>query len=43
MPHLFEPLQLRRLRLANRVIVSPLCQYSSVDGFANEWHLVHLG
>ena len=43
MPHLFEPLILRGLTLANRVLVSPMCQYSSVDGLANEWHLVHLG
>jgi 2,4-dienoyl-CoA reductase-like NADH-dependent reductase (Old Yellow Enzyme family) len=43
MPHLFEPLALRGLRLANRILVSPMCQYSSVDGFANDWHLVHLG
>jgi 2,4-dienoyl-CoA reductase-like NADH-dependent reductase (Old Yellow Enzyme family) len=43
MPHLFEPLPLRGLTLANRVLVSPMCQYSSVDGFANDWHLVHLG
>src|SRR5262245_22593345 len=43
MPHLFEPLALRGLTLANRLIVSPMCQYSSVDGFATDWHLVHLG
>ena len=43
MPHLFEPLTLRDLTLANRVLVSPMCQYSSVDGLANDWHLVHLG
>jgi 2,4-dienoyl-CoA reductase-like NADH-dependent reductase (Old Yellow Enzyme family) len=43
MPHLFEPLILRGLTLANRVLVSPMCQYSSIDGFANEWHFVHLG
>ncbi len=43
MPHLFEPLTLRGLRLANRILVSPMCQYSSVDGFANDWHFVHLG
>src|SRR5688572_25150334 len=43
MPHLFDPLALRKLRLANRVLVSPMCQYSSVDGFANDWHLVHVG
>jgi 2,4-dienoyl-CoA reductase-like NADH-dependent reductase (Old Yellow Enzyme family) len=43
MPHLFEPLTLRGLRLANRILVSPMCQYSSVDGLANDWHFVHLG
>ena len=43
MPHLFEPLTLRSLTLANRIAVSPMCQYSSEDGFANDWHLVHLG
>lgn len=43
MPHLFEALSLRRVRLSNRIIVSPMCEYSSVDGFANEWHFVHLG
>jgi 2,4-dienoyl-CoA reductase-like NADH-dependent reductase (Old Yellow Enzyme family) len=43
MPHLFEPLPLRALTLANRILVSPMCQYSSVDGFSNEWHFVHLG
>jgi 2,4-dienoyl-CoA reductase-like NADH-dependent reductase (Old Yellow Enzyme family) len=42
-PHLFTPLQLRNVRLPNRIGVSPMCQYSSVDGFANDWHLVHLG
>lgn len=41
--HLFEPLALRELTLANRIVVSPMCEYSSVDGFANDWHLVHLG
>jgi len=41
-PHLFDPLTIRRLTLANRIVVSPMCQYSSSDGFANEWHLVHL-
>jgi 2,4-dienoyl-CoA reductase-like NADH-dependent reductase (Old Yellow Enzyme family) len=40
---LFTPLKLRDLTLRNRVIVSPMCQYSSEDGFANEWHVVHLG
>jgi 2,4-dienoyl-CoA reductase-like NADH-dependent reductase (Old Yellow Enzyme family) len=43
MPHLFEPLTLRGLTLANRILVSPMCQYSSVDGVANDWHAVHLG
>ncbi|HWF84245.1 MAG TPA: NADH:flavin oxidoreductase/NADH oxidase [Vicinamibacterales bacterium] len=42
MPHLFEPLRLRDLTLANRIFVSPMCQYSSVDGFSNDWHFVHL-
>ncbi len=43
MPSLFDPLVLRDLTLANRIVVSPMCQYSSKDGFANDWHLVHLG
>ncbi|HEX8659480.1 MAG TPA: NADH:flavin oxidoreductase/NADH oxidase [Hymenobacter sp.] len=43
MLHLFEPLALRGITLKNRIVVSPMCQYSSVDGFANDWHLVHLG
>jgi 2,4-dienoyl-CoA reductase-like NADH-dependent reductase (Old Yellow Enzyme family) len=41
--HLFSPLQLRELTLPNRIFVSPMCQYSSDDGFASDWHLVHLG
>ncbi|MBD2101231.1 NADH:flavin oxidoreductase/NADH oxidase [Leptolyngbya sp. FACHB-261] len=41
--HLFEPLQIREVNLRNRIAVSPMCQYSSVDGYANNWHLVHLG
>src|SRR5690242_9123832 len=40
---LFEPLTLRGVTLRNRIGVSPMCQYSSTDGFANDWHLVHLG
>jgi 2,4-dienoyl-CoA reductase-like NADH-dependent reductase (Old Yellow Enzyme family) len=40
---LFAPLQLRSVTFANRIGVSPMCQYSSEDGFANDWHLVHLG
>src|SRR5580700_8970786 len=40
---LFSPFQLRSLTFANRIGVSPMCQYSCEDGFATEWHLVHLG
>ncbi len=40
---LFTPLTLRGVTLRNRIMVSPMCQYSSEDGFANDWHLVHLG
>jgi len=43
MPLLFTPLKIRSLTLKNRIVVSPMCQYSSVDGFANDWHFVHLG
>ena len=43
MPNLFDPLTMRELTLPNRIVVSPMCEYSSVDGFANDWHLVHLG
>ena len=41
--HLFSALQIRDIVFRNRIIVSPMCQYSSEDGFANDWHLVHLG
>jgi 2,4-dienoyl-CoA reductase-like NADH-dependent reductase (Old Yellow Enzyme family) len=40
---LFSPLRLRSLELRNRIAVSPMCQYSCVDGMANDWHFVHLG
>ncbi|HEY4651098.1 MAG TPA: NADPH dehydrogenase NamA [Pontibacter sp.] len=43
MPHLFSPLTIKGITLKNRIAVSPMCQYSSQDGFANDWHLVHLG
>lgn len=43
MPQLFTPFTLRNLTLRNRTMVSPMCQYSSVDGLANDWHFVHLG
>ncbi len=42
-PLLFTPLTLAGVTFPNRVFVSPMCQYSSEDGFANDWHLVHLG
>ena len=41
--HLFSPLTLRSVTLRNRIGVSPMCQYSAVDGVANDWHFVHLG
>ncbi len=40
---LFEPLQIRGLNIPNRLVISPMCQYSAGDGLANDWHLVHLG
>lgn len=43
MPGLFDPLKIRGLTFANRVFVSPMCQYSSENGYANDWHFVHLG
>jgi 2,4-dienoyl-CoA reductase-like NADH-dependent reductase (Old Yellow Enzyme family) len=43
MPHLFEGLTLREVAIPNRIAVSPMCQYSSEDGFPTDWHLVHLG
>jgi len=43
MSALFSPFPLRGLTLRNRVIISPMCQYSSVEGRATPWHLVHLG
>ena len=43
MSTLFSPLHLRDVTLRNRVAVSPMCEYSSADGFANDWHVVHLG
>lgn len=43
MPQLFEPLQLRSLRLRNRSVVSPMCQYTAEDGRATNWHVMHLG
>ncbi|XZF14128.1 NADH:flavin oxidoreductase/NADH oxidase [Chitinophagaceae bacterium MMS25-I14] len=40
---LFTPLQIRGITFRNRIAVSPMCQYSAHDGFANDWHVVHLG
>ena len=43
MTKLFEPMALRGVTLPNRIVVSPMCQYSAVNGLANDWHMVHLG
>jgi 2,4-dienoyl-CoA reductase-like NADH-dependent reductase (Old Yellow Enzyme family) len=43
MAHLFDSLLIRDIKFTNRVFVSPMCQYSSTDGYANDWHFVHLG
>lgn len=43
MPNLFEPLALRSVMLPNRIVLSPMCQYSAVEGLATDWHSVHLG
>ncbi|MEN0055837.1 MAG: NADH:flavin oxidoreductase/NADH oxidase [Mucilaginibacter sp.] len=43
MANLFSPLTIKNIELKNRIAISPMCEYSSEDGFANEWHLVHLG
>ncbi len=40
---MFQPFRLRSLTLDNRVVVSPMCQYSAEDGLPNDWHLVHYG
>src|SRR3981081_2878853 len=40
---LFSPFTLRKLTLTNRIVVSPMCQYSAVDGCATDWHTVHWG
>ena len=42
MSALFTPIKLRDLTLANRIMVAPMCQYSSVDGEANDWHFTHI-
>lgn len=43
MSKLFSPLTIKGIEFKNRIVISPMCQYSAVDGFANDWHLVHLG
>ena len=43
MPALFSPITIRDVTFRNRIGVSPMCQYSSTDGFATDWHMVHLG
>lgn len=43
LPHLFAPLAIRAVSFRNRIGLSPMCQYSSTEGLANDWHLVHLG
>src|ERR1700761_721032 len=40
---LFSPMKIRGVELRNRVVMSPMCQYSAGEGMANDWHLVHLG
>ena len=43
MSRLFEPLAIGPLRLENRVVIAPMCQYSAEGGSAGDWHLIHLG
>ncbi len=43
MAHLFDSFAIRDITFANRIIVSPMCEYSSSDGYPNDWHFVHLG
>jgi 2,4-dienoyl-CoA reductase-like NADH-dependent reductase (Old Yellow Enzyme family) len=43
MATLFTPFRLREIELQNRIVVSPMCEYSAVDGHSQTWHLVHLG
>jgi 2,4-dienoyl-CoA reductase-like NADH-dependent reductase (Old Yellow Enzyme family) len=42
-PHLFDHFTMRDVTLSNRVVVSPMCQYSAIDGVPNDWHMQHLG
>src|SRR5215217_1401459 len=43
MSRLFEHLMIGNFRLANRIIIAPMCQYSATDGTAGDWHMIHLG
>ena len=43
MSHLFTPFRIGSLELANRIVIAPMCQYSAIDGSANDWHFIHLG
>ena len=43
MPHLFRPISFRSVTARNRIMVSPMCQYSAIDGVPNDWHVQHLG
>jgi 2,4-dienoyl-CoA reductase-like NADH-dependent reductase (Old Yellow Enzyme family) len=43
MSKLFSPIKIQNIELKNRIVVSPMCQYSSINGFPSDWHLVHLG
>src|ERR1700726_3665948 len=43
MAHLFDPFVIRGISFPNRIFVSPMCEYSSSNGYASDWHLVHLG
>ncbi len=42
-PHLFRPLTIRSVTVKYQIMLSPMCQYSTEDGLANDWYLVHLG
>jgi len=43
MSKLFSPLTIKNFTLKNRIVMSPMCQYSAIDGFSNDWHMVHYG
>jgi len=43
MAKLFTPFQVGRIKLANRIVIAPMCQYSAIDGCMTDWHLIHLG